>query len=112
MDKVAHPDPVTVTVSAGGDHREILVSQFYSLGRGQSPPVEAMETVGPEMLRDFPGAADSRNQNHFLRFQPQVGTSLLQGGQNSVIAAAGTPGRPIIRTEILDGCHQVVTPSS
>ncbi len=91
MGEMASADRQAVAVSADGDHGELGIRDFNSLGDGKGAAVNAVEAIGLDEIGEPAGTADPRNQGQLLRGHVQVDERLHQGGKNPIVAASRTP---------------------
>jgi hypothetical protein len=66
MDKVVAALGVAVPVPALGDDLQAVVGQPDAGGHGQGPPVQTVEQVAFQVMRQLGGLADARGEHHLV----------------------------------------------
>src|SRR6185437_469188 len=93
VNEVIAADAEAVSISPGYDHSQPVVSELHACGHSQGAAVERVHTVGIDVAGEVRGTADAADGNDIVQGNLQLYQSLLNGGEDAVIAAAGTPVR-------------------
>ena len=86
-------DRAAVAVAHHDEHGEVGAVQLDARRDRQRAPVNAVEAVGLEVVREAARAADAGDEHRLLRLELLGDEQLLHGGEHRVVAAAGTPAR-------------------
>src|SRR5690606_5600460 len=100
MDEVVAADAVGVAVAVHHQHRHLGVGQAEAGGHRQRPTVDGHEAVGVDVVGQFRAAADAADDHDLVGRDAQVGQGFLDGGEDGVVAAAGTPRGPVLAVKV------------
>ena len=104
--EVVAADAVAVAVAAGDDDLHLVVGQGRSGRYRQRAAVQGVHTVGVDVAGQVRRAADAADRHDLVGLQAELGDCLLQRGEHTEVAAAGTPVRIDLPLQILDGHHR------
>ena len=93
VDPVRGADAAAVTIAGIDEHRQIRARHADAFGHRQRTTVNAMESIGPHVVRKAARATDARHEHGLLRPQPFIATQPLNRCENRVVAAACAPAR-------------------
>src|SRR3989441_12272179 len=82
-------------------HVELGIGELDSGGNGRRPPVDRVESVRRQVIREPGRAADPRNEHGALAPRSQLRQGLLDGLEDRVVPAAGAPPDLLVRGIIL-----------
>ncbi len=91
MDEVAAADAEAVAIAAGDEHGERVVGHLDAGGDGERAAVEGVHAVGFDEAGEVGGAADAGDGGDFVLGDLELDEGFLDGGEDAVVAAAGTP---------------------
>src|SRR6185295_14329108 len=103
VDQVVAADRQRVAVAGGHPHLELGVGDPDAGGHRRSAPVDRVEAVGVDVVREAAGAADARHHHHLVLRESQLREDLLRGVQDRVVPAAGAPADLLVALEVLLG---------
>ena len=93
IDQVAGANAVAVAVTAGHKNFKVLIGQLDAGRHVEGAPVQGVQAVGVDVVRELAGAADARNHRYLVRRTSKLGQGLLDRAQNPKVAAAAAPVR-------------------
>jgi hypothetical protein len=120
MEKMIAADAQPVAVTGDDPDGQIGTGDLDPGGKGRRTPVNAVETVGVQVVGKPAGTADPGDKHELLPGDAQGGQDLLDLGENAVIAASRAPANVLVALEILrrqnrQRCfcaHSVIPPRS
>src|SRR5215216_957759 len=93
-------DRERVAVAGHDPDREVGTRGGDTGGKGRGAPVDAVHPVGVHVVDEATGAADARYEHDLVRRDAELRHEPLDGGEDGVVAAAGTPARLLIGGEV------------
>src|SRR6267378_5760622 len=95
---VVPADRQAVAVTCDDPHVELGIGELDSSGDGRRPPVDRVESVRRQVIREPGRAADPRNEHGALAPRAQLRQGLLDGLEDRVVPAAWTPPDLLVRS--------------
>src|SRR5882724_6751493 len=89
-----------VTVAGGDPNFEIGANGFEASSNGGRAAVNGVKAEGVHVIRKTRRAADSRDDDEIFAFDAELGENGLNGGENGVVAAAGTPADFLVSLKV------------
>ena len=93
-------DREAIAISGHDPDREIGAGYLESSGKSRRAPVDGVKSGGVHVIRKAAGAADPGDHDYLFVGNPKRRERLLDGVENGVVAASGTPAHGLIRDEI------------
>ena len=101
VEQMVAADAQTVAVTGDDPDLEIGVGAFGAGRDGQRPAMDAMESVGLQVIRESAAAADARDEQKPLARDAERRQDLLDLRQDRIVAATRAPAHVLIGGEIL-----------
>ncbi len=103
VDGVIAADGKSVTVTGGDPDFEIGADGFDARGDRGRTAVNGMEAEGVHVIGEAAGAANAGHDHEIFALDAELGEHGLYGGENGIVAAAGTPADFLVGLEVFFG---------
>lgn len=100
VNQVVAPDRKGIAVTGDHPNREVFAGQRETGRNCRSAPVDRVEAIGLEVVREAARAADPADEHDVLATQPQLRQEIADGVENDVVATAGAPADLLVAGEI------------
>jgi len=101
VDEVITPDAEGVTVASHHPDRQIRTGGGQASRDRRCASVDAVNTVGIHVIGEARRTSDSGDEDDVLALETHFRHEALDGGEDGVVAAAGTPANFLVGLEIL-----------